>query len=64
MKDLTSHLKGTHHHVYIDNYFNSIRLLEDLEKDGIYGCGTIQVNRKGYPESQKKLKLSNKSKDT
>ena len=27
--------------------------LEDLEKDGIYGCGTARKGRKGFPASLK-----------
>ena len=37
---LTENLKDKYHHVFFDNYFTSFQLLEDLEKDGIYGCGT------------------------
>ncbi|XP_064382929.1 piggyBac transposable element-derived protein 4-like [Halichondria panicea] len=49
VKDLTTSLKGKYHHVYFDNYFTSLNLLEDLEKDGIYACGTTRSNRVGFP---------------
>ena len=49
VKSLTSDLKHKYHHVYFDNYFTSFQLLEDLEKDGIYGCGTARSNRKEFP---------------
>ena len=42
IKTLTSDLKGKHHHVYFDNYFTSLVLLEDLEKDEMYACGTAR----------------------
>ena len=46
-------LKDKHHHVFFDNYFTSFRLLEDLEKDGIYGCGTAHKDRKEFPAALK-----------
>ena len=46
VKTLTSDLKGKHHHVYFDNYFTSLKLLEDLEKDDIHACGTARRDRK------------------
>ena len=53
VKKLTEGLKDKHHHVFFDNYFTSFRLLEDLEKDGIYGCGTARRDRKEFPASLK-----------
>lgn len=49
VKDLTAALAGKHHHVYFDNFFNSIDLLKDLKAQKIYACGTIRKNRKGLP---------------
>ena len=57
VKDLTMTLKGKHHHVYFDNYFTSYSLLTDLEKDGIYSCGTCQKDRIGFPQELKKPSL-------
>ena len=37
VKSLTSDLKHKYHHVYFDNFFTSVQLLEQLEEDGIYG---------------------------
>ena len=53
VKKLTKELKHKHHHVFFDNYFTSLKLLEDLEEDGIYGCGTTRKGRKGFPASLK-----------
>ena len=50
VKTLTEDLKNKNHHVFFDNYFTSYKLLEDLEKDGIYGCGTA---RKEFPAALK-----------
>ena len=36
--------------MYFDNYFTSMSLLVDLLKLGVYGCGTMRVNRKGSPD--------------
>ena len=53
VKTLTQHMAHSHRHVYFDNYFNSISLLLDLLRNGLYGCGTINANRKGLPEQLK-----------
>ena len=60
VKDLTSDLKGKNHHVYFDNFFTSLDLVVDLEKDGIYSCGTARKDRKGFPPELKKPALSNR----
>ena len=46
---------NSHHHVYCDNYFSSVRLFCDLERNGIYACGTLRTNRKGFPGDMKKF---------
>ena len=48
VKSLTSDLKGKYHHVYFDNYFTSLHLLEDLEEDNIYACGTARKKTQGF----------------
>ena len=57
VKSLTSDLKHKHHHVYFDNYFTSVQLLEDLHSDGIYGCGTARKDRRGFPTVLKSITL-------
>ena len=41
------------HHVYFDNFFSSVDLLCDLYRVGLYGCGTLRSNRRGFPEAFK-----------
>ena len=60
VKTLTSDLNGKYHHVYFDNYFTSLELLEDLEKDNIYACGTARKYRKGFPPQLNKPNLKNR----
>ena len=38
-------------HVYFDNFFSSLVLLEHLELQQTYACSTVQCNRKGLPAS-------------
>lgn len=57
VKSLTSELHGKNHHVFFDNYFTSVNLLEDLLEDGLYACGTARKDRRGFPEMLKKAKL-------
>ncbi|XP_064404486.1 piggyBac transposable element-derived protein 1-like [Halichondria panicea] len=42
-------LEKKNHHIFCDNFFTSVKLFEDLEKDGIHGCGTVRRDRKGLP---------------
>ena len=37
-------------HSYFDNFFSSVDLLLDLFRVGLYGCGTLRSNRRGFPE--------------
>ena len=45
------------HHVYFDNLFTLVDLLEDLHKTNTYATGTVRANRKGYPAEIKKKAL-------
>ena len=53
VKTLTSHYSNTYRHIFFDDFFTSIQLLLDLLKSGLYGCGTVRTNRRGYPEPLK-----------
>lgn len=48
--DLTRILSNKKHHVYMDNYFSSPQLFQDLLDDGLYACGTCRLNRRGWPD--------------
>lgn len=41
------------HHVYFDNYFTSIVLMDELERRETWACGTFRKNRVGIPEAVK-----------
>ena len=34
------------HHVYFDNFFSSVKLLEHLETNDTYACATVSINCK------------------
>ena len=51
VRHLTRPLVGKNHHVFVDNFFNSLALVEDLLRDQIYICGTIHKNRQGIPRA-------------
>ena len=53
VKTLTQHYMNTFRHVYFDNFFTGVGLLLDFLKSGLYGCGTLRSNRKGFPEDLK-----------
>ena len=41
---------GIGYRLYMDNYYTSVPLFEDLEGGGTLACGTVQSNRKGLPK--------------
>lgn len=41
--------------MYFDNFFSSVDLLMDLRRNGLYSCGTLRSNRKGFPATLKPL---------
>ena len=44
------------HCITMDNYFTSIPLLVELASRGIYGRGTIRINRIGLPPHLKNIR--------
>lgn len=51
---------GSNHHVYFDNFFSSVGLLQHLYDNGVYACSTTRPNRKDWPaelKNPKSLKL-------
>lgn len=49
---------GIGHSLFVDNYYTSVQLVENLLKEKIFVTGTLRINRKGNPEEvvRKKLK--------
>ena len=45
--------ESSHLQVHCDNFFSSVDLLCDLYSMGLYGCGTLRSNRKGFPDDLK-----------
>ena len=50
---LTEKIQHKHHHVFIDNYFNSVELIEKLLERNLFGCGTVRSNLKDLPQQMK-----------
>ena len=46
-------LEGRGHHVYMDNYYTSPALFQELRDLGFGACGTVRVNRRGLPPEMK-----------
>lgn len=44
------------HQVYMDNYYNSPELFDELNLFDTYACGTVQINRKAVPKAFGKVK--------
>ena len=45
------------HHCYMDNYYSSPELFQELYDAETYACGTVQKNRKGLPIAVSSVKL-------
>lgn len=52
VRRLTENLAGRNYNVYIDNYFVSYFLMEDLKDKQINACGTVLIDRKNLPTFQ------------
>ena len=55
---LVSQYYGKNHHVYIDRFFSSLPLAQELLRHNTYVCGTVMLNRKGLPKNAKTTKLA------
>ena len=50
VSELSKKIEGRGHRLYMDNYFFSPDLFDDLATKQIYCCGTVRPNRKGMPQ--------------
>ena len=59
LRHLTCRVEGLGHKIFMDNFFSSPRLFDDLDRRKINSCRTIQPNRKDIPHGfgPKQLKL-------
>ena len=58
VKDLVGSFSGFNHVIYMDNYFTSGPIVEELAQDKVYVAGTIKKTVVGFPEGLKSVKLS------
>ena len=56
--ELMSNLDG--HHLYTDNYYTSPEVFLALYDKGINCCGTVRVNRRGFPKELVKKQKENR----
>jgi len=59
VRQLTCRVEGLGHKIFMDNFFSSPRLFDDLDRRQINSCGTVRPNRKDMPSDfgPKQLKL-------
>ena len=50
------------YHLYIDNWYTSITLLQFLRDNDTLACGTICKSQKGFPDAVSKAKLHQRGK--
>ncbi|KAF7685412.1 PiggyBac transposable element-derived protein 4 [Cucumispora dikerogammari] len=60
VSDLLSNHTGKNHTLYMDNYYNSIALCEELRVKQIYCCGTMRMQRGEPKDYSKERKLMRK----
>ena len=58
VKDVIAPYIFQRYFVFLDNYYTSTQLLEDLYKQEVYATGTFRVDRCGIPEEVKALKVA------
>ena len=62
MKFMSGHQRQGFH-LFTDNFYTSVKPYSDLFAKGVYCCGTVTENRKGFPGSMKAGKAWFKSKN-
>ena len=49
VRRLTNRVEGLGHKIFMDNFFSSPRLFDDLDGRKINSCGTVRPNRRDIP---------------
>ena len=61
--ELTRKVEGRGHKLYLDSFFSSPALFDDLTKKKINCCGTVKPNRRGMPRDLESEKMKLKQGD-
>lgn len=56
VKDLLVGFEFSNRTIYMDNFYSSVNLFNDLKLNGLGACGTVRANRKNLPIEMKTLK--------
>ncbi|XP_052219931.1 piggyBac transposable element-derived protein 4-like [Dreissena polymorpha] len=51
---LARFIRNTFRWVFFNNFFTGLPLVKSLLQNGLYSCGTVRCNRKGFPQQLKK----------
>ena len=54
---LTSDFHGKGHTIFMDSFFSSLKLFEELKQKGTDAVGTLRANRRGIPLSLKQARM-------
>ena len=57
---LTSKIQFKNHRVFVDNLYTSVPIMQHLQRNGIYCCGTLRSNRKNIPPEIKQKRTKEK----
>ena len=55
--ELCKNYENKGYKVYLDNFYNSPKLCQNMKQRGIGVCGTVRANRKGFPQELKTMVL-------
>lgn len=53
---LTTNYQHKNHHLYMDNFYTSLKVVEKMSELGIYCCGTLRDNRGGPKNLKQEVK--------
>ena len=56
VRHLSSRVEGLGHKIFMDNFFSSPRLFDDLDRYKINSCRTVRPNKRDFGPKQLKLK--------